>query len=350
MRHSSLLAASLLLVVGCGSDSGGDDDVSPPLGGARTVRGSVVDFVTGMPVEGATSVSVSGLQPAPRITVQGATYEIADVPENSTFHILAASPPAHRATFSPAVVVERADVNDVKSYAVSEAVLSDLAMAFGVQPAAGRGVLLAQVTGMDGQPRAGVAGTSLVVQGGAKVVGPYFLDDQREPAPQLTATSASGWAVWFEIEPGLTSMAPAAGSGLTVDMPVSPVAAGAVTIVSVVVIDGAPPGPQNVSFANDVFPIFEQRGCVACHSGNGIGRDLGNLTLDGSTNLVYKELIEEPRAVLRVNVASPEASLVLTMPSREDPADSHPNVTFASAADPDYLILLAWIKEGAKEN
>jgi hypothetical protein len=51
-----------------------------------------------------------------------------------------------------------------------------------------------------------------------------------------------------------------------------------------------------------------------------------------------------------VRVAAPETSLVLTMPSREDPPDAHPNVTFTSALDPDYLKLLVWIREGAKQN
>jgi hypothetical protein len=42
--------------------------------------------------------------------------------------------------------------------------------------------------------------------------------------------------------------------------------------------------------------------------------------------------------------------MVLTMPSRETPPDPHPNVTFTGPLDPDYLLLLVWIREGAKEN
>jgi hypothetical protein len=106
--------------------------------------------------------------------------------------------------------------------------------------------------------------------------------------------------------------------------------------------------PSNVSFATQVFPIFAKRGCKACHSGNGPGKDLGGLTLDGSTNLAYRELVEEDPT--RVRTQMPETSLVLTMPSREDPPDRHPNVTFTSANDPDYLTILVWIREGAKNN
>ena len=43
-------------------------------------------------------------------------------------------------------------------------------------------------------------------------------------------------------------------------------------------------------------------------------------------------------------------SLVLTYPSREDPPDRHPNITFASPSDRDYLKILVWIREGAKNN
>jgi hypothetical protein len=88
---------------------------------------------------------------------------------------------------------------------------------------------------------------------------------------------------------------------------------------------------------------------VACHSGNGIGKQLGGLKLDGSPSSAYKELVEE-RPNTRVQTANPENSLVLRYPSREDPPDAHPNITFASAVDPDYLKILVWIREGAKNN
>jgi hypothetical protein len=132
-------------------------------------------------------------------------------------------------------------------------------------------------------------------------------------------------------------------------MAASPVGAGAVTIANVKVTDGAPPPlPMNVSFSQQVFPIFTNRGCIACHSGNGAGRDLGGLTLDGSANLVHKELTEEDPT--RAHAANPETSLVLTMPSAESPPDGHPNVTFTGPTDPDYLKILVWLREGAKSN
>lgn len=110
----------------------------------------------------------------------------------------------------------------------------------------------------------------------------------------------------------------------------------------------AAPLPSNVSFATQIMPIFDARGCVACHSGNGPGKDLGGLQLDGGTPKVYSELTHENP--LRVQKAMPEQSLVLTMPSAENPPDAHPVVTFMNAEDPDYLKLLVWIREGAKNN
>ena len=52
----------------------------------------------------------------------------------------------------------------------------------------------------------------------------------------------------------------------------------------------------------------------------------------------------------RVNLAVPEKSLVLTMPSFETPPDPHPTVVFTSSSDVDYQKILVWIKEGAKFN
>src|SRR5690348_9048496 len=55
----------------------------------------------------------------------------------------------------------------------------------------------------------------------------------------------------------------------------------------------AAPLPTNVSFSTQIMPIFDARGCVACHSGNGPGKDLGGLQLDGGTPKVYSELVVE---------------------------------------------------------
>jgi hypothetical protein len=200
-----------------------------------------------------------------------------------------------------------------------------------------------------GQPKAGVAGSNLVLANTTGATGPKFLDANMAPAPNATTSSTSGWAVFFEVPAGTISLGVAANATATLEMASSPVAGGTVTIADVKVTDGAPaPMPTNVSFTQTVFPIFTARGCVACHSGGGPGKDLGGLMLDGGANLAFKELtVENP---LRVQPAAPEKSLVLTMPSAETPSDGHPNVTFTGPQDPDYIKILAWIREGAKSN
>jgi hypothetical protein len=108
-----------------------------------------------------------------------------------------------------------------------------------------------------------------------------------------------------------------------------------------------------VSFVNQVVPIFTKRGCYNCHSGNGDGRRLGDLVLDGAVQKIFAALttdISPNFMVTRVNKAMPEKSLVLTMPSFETPPDAHPTVVFTGPTDPDYVTILDWIKQGATFN
>jgi hypothetical protein len=328
----------------------GDDGPSTtPLGGSLTVSGDVYDFQSNTAITTAASVSTSALDPAPRITVQGASFVIEDVPENSAFQILASSAPTHRPTYSPAVTVIADDVDGVKAYTVAETFLAGLATGFSITPSAANGVLLLRLVDTAGTPKAGLAAANLVLANVTGATGPKFLDENMMPAPSATASSASGLAVFFEVPAGVVSLGQAANATATLAMATSPVGAGTVTIADVVVTDGAPPAlPTNVSFAQTVYPIFAARGCVACHSGGGPGKDLGGLMLDSGSNQVYRELtIENPA---RAKTVMPETSLVLTMPSAESPPDGHPNVTFAGPQDPDYQKILAWLREGAKQN
>jgi len=344
---SARLLALLTCVVAataCGTDSSGGDD--GPLGGSRTVTGTVVDFETGTTIAGAASISTSGVVPAPRVTTQGADFTIEGVPDNSTFQILAAVPPTHHSTFGPSVDVLTADISGVEVPVVSEDFLSGLATAFGVTPSATKGVLIAQLVDGAGQPKAGVPGGQIILPNSNG--GPFFLDDNLSPDPNATSSSNSGYVVFFDVDPGIAELNPAAAPTVTLDMAASPINAGTVTLSTIAVTDGAPDTPTNVSFKTTIVPIFSNRGCVACHSGGGIGKDLGGLKLDGPASQVYTELrVEDPT---RVRLDEPELSLVLTMPSREDPPDTHPNVTFASKSDPDYVKILVWIEEGGLDN
>lgn len=339
-----ILGCGLAVFAACGFGSDNDPPSDEVLGGSLAVTGDVVDFETGAVIVGSATVTTSGLLPAPMVTTQGAGFEIQGIPENSAFQVLAGAPPTHRSTFSSTVTVVADDVTGLKVPAVSEVFLARLTTAFAVTPTAGKGIVFVRAIDANGMPKANVASSSFVLTGS---VGPKFLGPNLEPQPTATATSTSGWAVFFEVPIGLAALVPP--GSVTVEMATSPVGAGVVTIADATVTEGAQVLPTNVSFANTVFPIFAARGCVACHTGGGIGKDRGGLHLDGSANLAYRELVEE-RPNTRVRPAAPEMSLVLTHPSREEPADRHPNITFASAVDRDYLKILVWIREGAKNN
>jgi hypothetical protein len=239
------------------------------------------------------------------------------------------------------------DVSGLEVAVVATSFVDELKAAFG-SPAGG--VLLAQATDSAGNPLADVSAAAFDVQAGT---GPFFLDDAMVPQIGASATSASGWVVFLGLPDGLVGLSAAMGSGVTFVGPQVQVASGAVSVLTFEVADGEQPLPVDVSFSGDVMPIFAKRGCENCHSGNSIGADLGGLTLNGSDNKVYKELtneVSETYGQTRVDVDNPTKSLVLQLPLLEDPPDNHPNATFASTSDPDYLTLLGWITEGAKEN
>ncbi|HEX8111096.1 MAG TPA: hypothetical protein VF516_25375 [Kofleriaceae bacterium] len=315
-----------------------------PDSGTVTVHGQVVDFQTGLAVDTTTDVTVSGLIPPPQVDRQGASFTLAGVLENSAFEVLATAA-MHRPTYSP-VVVTASGIDGLKAPVVGEAFITALATAFGTAPSPAKGIVLLHLVDAMGRPQSGVAASDFAIAGST---GPRFLDGSMMAAVAATTSSTSGWAVFFDVPPGLVGLTQGPSSATTIDMPLLPSAAGAVTIAEGKVTRGAPVLPSNVSFAAQIVPIFSARGCVACHSGNGPGKDQGGLTLAGSDNLIYHELVEE-RPGIRVNLAMPEKSLVLTMPSAEDPPDAHPTIVFTGPRDPDYLKLLVWIREGAKQN
>jgi hypothetical protein len=345
---------ALALVAACSGDSpnttagggSGDGEVVP-----LELSGQVLDFVSGEPVAGTATVSTDGLSPAPTISVTGSSFTIEGVPPFSTFHLLVGSPPDFRSTYN--VVVESADqdIDNLDLFALSEDYIDGLYESFGVTKTDGTSLIVAELIDDLGAPVPGIQGTDIQLADG--MAGPFFLDADRLPDPNLSASSESGIVVVFNVPPGLVHLSAVDNSELTMNMADSPVAARSATLAEIVVSDGEVVIPQNVSFANDVTPIFENRGCVLCHTGSGIGKDLGGLHLNGEPNKMYKELTEEispNHGTTRVDLVNPENSLLLTMPSREDPPDVHPNATFTSDQDPDYLTLLGWIQQGAPFN
>jgi hypothetical protein len=355
----------VLATAACGDDQGETTEGTGGAGGATTsstgggatvedltVSGSVIGFDQAA-ISGSATIAVSGLNPPPTISVTGADFEISGVAPFSVFQILSGAPPEYRNTYEVATEVADEDVSGLEVRTVSETFLAELETTFGVTPAAGTGIVLGRAVGDDGSPRDGVEASVFEIGGAAPPAGPFFLDDANAPDAALTETSASGWVVFYDVPAGLVSFNAAMGSGVTVVAPESPVAANTVTITDLLVTDGELVIPVDVSFENDVVPIFAKRGCDVCHSGNSIGADLGDLALNSGLNKIYRELTEETsptHGTVRVNLDVPAESILLTLPSFENPPDAHPNATFSSSADPDYLTILGWITEGAQQN
>jgi len=329
---------------------GGDGDPgTDPAPGHLIVSGTVRDLETSEALAVPSGISVDGLDPAPAASVTGADFVIDGVPPFSVFHLLIDAAPTYRRTFSAVETIDE-DVLDLEVDVASEVFVAHLAESFG-QGGQG-GILLARAVDASGAPYAGLPATAIAVPDGA--AGPYFLDAERQPDPGRTETSASGWIVFFSVAPGVVGVQAAAGADLTLEMVASPVEDASVTLGDLLVTSGASPsGPTHVSFTTDVVPIFERRACVSCHAGGGIGMALGDLHLNGEPQKMWHELVEEvspTHGTPRVDLGQPEHSLVLTMPSREEPPDHHPIVVFTGPTDADYLLLLAWIREGALAN
>lgn len=334
------MISAALVVAGCSFDSNSGDTMDP---GPVAVRGQVVDFQTGAPTV-ATDVTISGVAPLPTVDRQGASFTLTNVPPNAEFSMLAVAV-GHRSTLSQ-VVVATDDLDGIKLPVVSDAFVTGLASAFGVAPSSAKGIVLLHLIDVDGKPLAGVAATDFTIAGTA---GPRFLDPNMMAATAATASSSSGWVVFFDVPAGLAGLSQGLNAATTIDMPTLPVAAGVVTIADGKVAVGAPVLPSHVSFSAKVVPIFTARGCTQCHAANGPGKQQGNLMLNGGDASVYKNLVTD-RPGIRVNLAMPEKSLVLTMPSPEVPPDGHPTIVFTGPRDADYLKILVWIREGALQN
>jgi hypothetical protein len=318
------------------------------------VSGTVYDFYGGEAIPGPAEISVKGILPAPQAEVDGAQFTIDGILPSSVINLVASSGAEYRKTYNESIEVVNADLTGVQAKVLSETYLEQLASAFGVTPVAGTSILLVKVVDQAGSPRAGIPADAFYVNLTAPPRGPYFLDGNKQAAPGLEATDASGYAIFYDVPLNADStllITGTPGGNYTMIMPVSPAGADAVTLAKVVVVDGDIQPPTNVSFENQIVPIFTARGCAYCHSGGGQGRQDANLSLQGSPSLMHAELTEELSpiwGITRVNADYPEQSLILTLPGPTP--DNHPNTTFPNVNDPDYQLILGWIVEGAQLN
>jgi|WetSurMetagenome_2_1015567.scaffolds.fasta_scaffold1533528_1 hypothetical protein len=89
-----------------------------------------------------------------------------------------------------------------------------------------------------------------------------------------------------------------------------------------------PPG-----FAAQVAPIFTTGNCTACHSTGGQAPDLTSAN-------AYAQIVPN-----LINTATPENSLIYSFPGPKTSTHTWKKLTAGQAA-----IILAWIKDGAKNN
>jgi hypothetical protein len=338
---------------GGGPDGGTTTTPSPSPNGLLpgvmplSVSGQIVDFVTLQPLSQPTMLT-NGMSPAPMVTVSGADFTVMGIPPFSLFYLLAGGS-GYVNTFSLPVAVKNSDLTGVSAPVVSTQYLTGLATAFNVQLQAGAGTLFARVLDQSGAPLAGVQKLEFKIGGMPANV--FFLDGQKQAAPQLNATSSSGWVVLFNLTPGTLQVE--AGVQLSANIPIAAGAASMAELGGVAGMTAPQPPSTPQSFKNDIMPIFTSRGCVNCHSGMNEGRAIGGLALTGGEDKIWQALTQDISPnwhTPRVNLQDPTSSLVLQMPLYHNPANAHPVAVFPSTSDPDYLKMLAWVMQGALKN
>lgn len=103
---------------------------------------------------------------------------------------------------------------------------------------------------------------------------------------------------------------------------------------------------DRVDFRNDLIPVFTKNGCNAgaCH-GAAIGRGGFKLSLYGGDPVADHEAITQQLAGRRINLANPEASLVVLKPAEHV---SHGGGTIFDIDSESAQLLIRWIQQGAE--
>jgi mono/diheme cytochrome c family protein len=322
--------------------------VSPD--GYATLSGEVKGWFSLEAVNGVT-LSTVGTDPVITGAADGpqGSYGL-EVPVAGIFWIKAAKP-GYPSTYEY-VRMPQGDYPNKTAYIISDEQLAAMAAAYGktVNPACG--TVLAEVKNPQNQGQKDITALTLL---GVSYEGPYFLGPQNQAAADRTYSSASGRALFFNVcDTGGQVASPGAIAQLTVDQPGYPVqapaflniyAGGATRGVVVVEPNGVvvePPPDDIIDFKDEIYPIFVQQACAACHAPGGAAAGSG-LYFDGPAENVYAALREGNQ---RVNLQYPADSLVLSKPLYEEPPN-HPNASFPSVNYPDYQTIYRWINQGA---
>jgi len=195
---------------GSGDGSGTGNGANVPFApSALEVKGQVVDFLTQQPLTGAMTMATAALVPAPNVSVNAPDFTIEGVPPYSSFFLIAGSPPDHRLTYNPPTDVVADNLADVTAYSVADSYLTTVRNAAATQPKAGTATVFVHAVDGSGKALAGVPGAAITLGGAAGA--PVYLDATLLPQANATATSASGWLVYFDVPAGTVTFGGGAG-------------------------------------------------------------------------------------------------------------------------------------------
>lgn len=339
--------------VDAGGDDGGDDvDAAPAL--TFSVTGKAKDYFTGTALA-QVAIATDGMQPELSGTTDSAgDYRLDGVPPGTVFYV-STSRLQFRPTRNEPVRVETESIT-ADQLVVSLPDSRRQYTTLNLTPTAGTAVLFADLRRNNGTPLEGVPLTDIVLvdPAGAPVgLGPYFFGptgDLVANATLATSTAYNGRARvgFLDVPPGpvvlkVTSTPPAGGGPRTEELQLVAAADGAT--LAATGSQGAGPGMMARTFTTDVYPRLQTAangglGCANCHTAGGAG---AVLQYDLPVQMAYDAIMARPNVVV---TATPADSLLLTKPLYDDPPN-HPNATFLDMNDPDYIVFLQWIMQGA---
>ncbi|MDB4954076.1 MAG: hypothetical protein JWO36_1645 [Myxococcales bacterium] len=337
----------------------GGDGVDAPANVGMTVSGKVMDYFTAAPLDN-TTVASDGLDPA--VTTTSATdgaYSLNIATGSKLFFLTSRT--SYRATRSAAITV--ADVALTQDiYAMSAADVRRQYTSLGKAPTAGTAFVAADLVKQNATPIVGIplANVTLVDANNQPVpgvVGPYFFGAVGDIDPALTTATAYGTpprsrVAFLDVPPGTFTISvtfPNMAGNTQILTLFTAAADGANIVVTGNGGAGSAQPPLDPKFSTDIYPRLQKAasggsGCANCHTAGGPG---AVLKYDDPADLVLTNM----KAITGVlDLVTPANSLLLKKPLYELPpaVQDHPNATFLDINDPDYKLILLWIKNGAK--
>jgi hypothetical protein len=395
MRLTTLPLSFAFLAAACTGSipSNGDPDAATGPDGSTaplmvTVSGMTYDYFSLTPTPlPQTTLAIEGVTPPVTNTSDTAGNYTFDVPPGSTAYAIATKAPAYRPTRNPTLVTQELNMT-MDMYAGSNQETLNLYNVVGTGPIAPQNdtaVVIAQLARNDGTPldQATLADIQFVdsqtpPQPVPGISGPYFFDINGQlDGNATTAILANGM-----VRIGILNC-PVAPAGISYNLLVAYTTGQGqpATFTVPIMCDsdgltlartggmgggggggGGGMGIPNPQFARDVWPRLQRpalsdvgRACASCHNNARLAPNgpqcLANATscVPWSAETPATDLLPILQGLPGVLVPPPDVatSLFLTKPLLElTPPQNHPNTTFLSTTDPDYIIFMDWISQG----